>query len=138
MKTDQEIAHTPSGAPKMIKESAGLILTTADATAEVAGLVGSAAVNGIVGGVRGAMAGIRDGASHGRGSTGAAALTLAALGAAGLVSWPIVVTVGGGALVVHEMRRRAVPAALPATSAGRRSQSASVSRKATHRGRPAG
>lgn len=80
---------------------------TADATAAAAGAIGGAAVSGVVGGVKGVGSGIRSGISQGSRSPAAAALTLAAVGAAGLVEWPVLLTVGGAALVVHQLNQRA-------------------------------
>src|SRR6201987_3705441 len=78
----------------------------ADATTAAAGAVGGAAVNGIVGGVTGAAEGIKRGVSSGSRSTPAAALALGALGVAGLVEWPVLLAVGGGALLLHRLSRR--------------------------------
>ncbi|MBO0676233.1 hypothetical protein JRC04_02010 [Mycolicibacterium sp. S2-37] len=83
-----------------------IVTRTADATTAAAGAVGGAAVNGIVGGLQGTAAGIRDGLGKGSQSPAAAAITLGALGAAGLVEWPLLLAVGGGALVVHQLSRR--------------------------------
>ena len=66
---------------------------TADASIAAAGTVGGATVNGVVSGVQGVVGGVRSGVSSGSRST-AAALTLAALGAAGLVEWPVLLPVG--------------------------------------------
>ena len=78
----------------------------ANATTSAVGAVGGAAiggvVGGVVGGVRGAASGVRSGMESGSHSTPAAALTLAAVGAAGLVEWPVLVTVGGAALVLRQ------------------------------------
>jgi hypothetical protein len=52
------------------------------------------------------MNGIKNGMSSGSQSTPAAALTLAAIAATGLVDWPIVVGVGGTALVVRRLAER--------------------------------
>jgi hypothetical protein len=79
----------------------------ADATTAVAGAVGGAAVDGVIGAVQGAAAGLRNGVGDGSHSTAAAALTLAAIGAAGLVEWPILLAVGGTALLVHQLNRPA-------------------------------
>jgi hypothetical protein len=68
-----------------------------------AGAVGGAAVNGVVGGVTGAAQGIKRGVSEGSHSTPAAALALGALGVAGLVDWPVLLAVGGGALLLRRM-----------------------------------
>lgn len=83
-----------------------VIFRTADATTAAAGAVGGAAINGVIGGVSGTFSGIRNGISSGSRSTPAAAITLGALGAAGLVEWPVLLTVGGTALVVHHLSRR--------------------------------
>jgi hypothetical protein len=75
-------------------------------TTEAAGAVGGAAVNGVVGGVTGAAAGAQRGISSGSHSTPAAALTMGALGVAGLVEWPVLLTVGGAALVLRQLGQR--------------------------------
>ncbi|KUI39705.1 hypothetical protein [Mycobacterium sp. GA-2829] len=82
-----------------------LVTETANATAAAAGAVGGAAVNGVVGGVQGAASGVRQGLSSGSHSTPAALLTLGAVGAAGLVEWPVLVAVGGTALLARELGR---------------------------------
>lgn len=78
----------------------------AAATTATAGAVGGAAVNGIVGGVTGAAEGIRRGISSGSHSTPAAALALGALGVAGLVEWPVLLAVGGGALLLQRLNHK--------------------------------
>src|ERR1700753_2166458 len=70
----------------------------ASATTATAGAVGGAAVNGAVAAVTGAVAGVQKGIDKGSHSTPAAALTLGAIGVAGLVEWPVLLAVGGGAL----------------------------------------
>lgn len=87
---------------------------TAVMTTEAAGAVGGAAINGIVGGVTGAAAGIQRGIGSGSHSVPAAALTLGALGAAGLVEWPVLLTVGGAALVLRQLNQSRNGAAVPA------------------------
>jgi hypothetical protein len=82
-----------------------LVSETANATTAAAGAVGGAAVNGIVGGVQGAATGIRQGLSSGSHSTPAALLTLGAVGAAGLVEWPVLAAVGGTALLARQLGR---------------------------------
>lgn len=79
-----------------------VVTQTADAATAAAGAVGGAAINGVIGGVRGTATGIRDGLGAGSHSTPAALLTLGAIGAAGLVEWPILLTIGGTALLVHQ------------------------------------
>lgn len=81
----------------------------ADVATAAAGAVGGAAVNGIVGGVTGAAEGIKRGVSSGSHSTPAAALAIGALGVAGLVEWPVLLAVGGGALLLHRMHRKTEP-----------------------------
>lgn len=88
----------------------------ATATTAAAGAVGGAAVNGIVGGVKGAADGIQQGISTGSKSTPAAALVLGAVGAAGLVEWPILLAVGGGALLLRKLNGAPAQTA-PATKA---------------------
>jgi hypothetical protein len=83
-----------------------VVTKTADATTAAAGAVGGAAVSGVVGGIQGTAAGLRNGLSNGSQSPAAAALTLAAVGTAGLVEWPILLAVGGTALVVHQLNQR--------------------------------
>ena len=78
----------------------------ADAATAAAGAVGGAAVNGVVGGVTGAAEGIKRGVTSGSHSTPAAALALGALGVAGLVEWPVLLAVGGGALLLHRLQRK--------------------------------
>jgi hypothetical protein len=81
----------------------------ADAATAAAGAVGGAAVNGVVGGVTGAAEGIKRGISSGSHSTPAAALALGALGVAGLVEWPVLLAVGGGALLLHRLQGKPAP-----------------------------
>jgi hypothetical protein len=83
-----------------------VVTKTADATTAAAGAVGGAAFSGVVGGIQGTATGLRNGLSNGSQSPAAAALTLAAVGTAGLVEWPILLAVGGTALVVHQLNQR--------------------------------
>lgn len=116
------------------------ITRSADVTTAAAGAIGGAAVTGVVGGMQGTLSGIKNGMSSGSHSTPAAALTLAAIGAAGLVEWPIVLGVGGTALVVHQLNQRSPSESKPTLSSepdaspSRRSASAakgSTARKPT-------
>jgi hypothetical protein len=75
----------------------------ASATTATAGAVGGAAVNGVVGALTGAAAGVQKGIDSGSHSTPAAALTLGAIGVAGLVEWPLLIAVGGGALLLRRL-----------------------------------
>jgi hypothetical protein len=90
----------------VLDTAGGALIRTADATTALAGAVGGAAANGVVGGVRGTAAGVRDGLTNGSHSTPAAALTLVAIGVAGLVEWPVVLGIGGAALLLHQLGRR--------------------------------
>ncbi|QPG46313.1 MULTISPECIES: hypothetical protein [unclassified Rhodococcus (in: high G+C Gram-positive bacteria)] len=102
---------------QLLDTTGHLVTRTAYATTSAAGAVGGAAVGGLVGSVRGALDGARSGVSSGSGSTPAAALTLAALGLTGLVEWPVVVAVGGGALAVRLLAPRPGPVRPGATAA---------------------
>ena len=82
------------------------LIRTADATTATAGAVGGAVVTGALGAIEGAAAGVRNGAKRGGGSSVAAALTLAAVGAVGLMEWPVVVGIGGAALLIHHLGQR--------------------------------
>ncbi len=79
---------------------------TVDVSVAAAGAVGGAAVNGVVGGVQGVVGGVQRGLSTGSRSTTAAALALAAVGAAGLVEWPVLLPIGGTLLGVHYLTHR--------------------------------
>ncbi|PTR22874.1 hypothetical protein C8K36_11057 [Rhodococcus sp. OK519] len=89
----------------------------AQVTTSSIGALGGAAVGGVIGGVRGAVSGVTDGTRRGleRGShsTPTAILTMAAAGAVGLVEWPVVLTVGGAALVLRQLHERGAPPARP-------------------------
>ena len=82
-----------------------LVVRSAEATVGAAGAVGGAMIGGIVGGVRGTVGGIKAGLSDGSQSTPAAAVTLAAIGAAGLVEWPVLLGIGGTALVIRQLNK---------------------------------
>jgi hypothetical protein len=98
-----------------------------EASVAVAGAVGGAAVNGVVGGVQGVVRGVQSGLSNGSRSVPAAALTVAAVGAVGLVEWPVLLPVGGTLLGVHYLTHR---------SAGERKRT--PTRRATSRSRTKG
>lgn len=88
-----------------VRNAGETVNRAADATTAAAGAVGGAAINGIVGGVTGAAEGIKRGINSGSHSTPAAALAIGALGVAGLIEWPVLLAVGGGALVLHRLNR---------------------------------
>lgn len=77
-----------------------------DTSVAAAGAAGGAAINGVVGGVRGVVDGVQKGLSSGSRSLPAAALTVAAVGAAGLVEWPVLLPVGATVLGVHYLTNR--------------------------------
>src|SRR3954471_22753254 len=89
------------GAMDIVRGATRLVTETANATTAAAGAVSGAAINGVIGGVQGTAKGVRDGVGSGSHSTPAALLTLGAVGAAGLVEWPVLLTVGGAALLVR-------------------------------------
>ncbi|MFD8246482.1 hypothetical protein [Nocardia sp. NPDC059691] len=95
-----------------------MIARTAGATTAAAGAVGGAAVNGVIGGIQGAAIGVKKGLGSGSHSTPAAALTLVAIGATGLVDWPVLLGVGGATLVVQKLGQRS--GRLPPPEAGDR------------------
>ncbi|MBV8346043.1 MAG: hypothetical protein JOZ49_00460 [Mycolicibacterium sp.] len=101
----------------VIRDTVRVVSRTADATTAAAGALGGAAVGGVVGGARGVVGGIRRGVSDGSRSTPAAALTLAAIGAVGLVEWPVLLTVGGTVLAVHYLGQRSASDPARATAA---------------------
>ena len=122
-----------------------VITQTADMTTAAAGAVGGAAINGVIGGVQGTASGVRNGLSSGSHSTPAAALTLGAIGAAGLVEWPLLLAIGGTALVVHQLNTRTdgqgstdPPVRLQSvtTSGARRNSAARKSASTAQRSRP--
>ncbi len=73
-----------------------------------AGARGGGVVNGVIGGVTGTVTGVRQGISSGSHSTPAAALTLGAVGAVGLVEWPVLLAVGGAALLLRQLKGQPV------------------------------
>jgi len=108
-----------------VRKVAGAATRAATMTTEAAGAIGGAALNGVIGGLKGAASGAQRGLSTGSHSTPAAALTLGALGVTGLVEWPVLVAVGGTALVLKQFNGRsengkastAAPAKAPAATA---------------------
>lgn len=103
-----------------VRKVAGAANRAVTMTTEAAGAIGGAAVNGVIGGVKGAAGGVQRGLRSGSHSTPAAALTLGALGVTGLVEWPVLVAVGGTALVLKQLTGRSddskAPAKAPAAS----------------------
>ncbi|BBZ10829.1 hypothetical protein [Mycobacterium branderi] len=89
-----------------VRKASRTVGRAAAATTAAAGAVGGAAVNGAVGAVTGAAAGVQKGINSGSHSVPAAALALGALGVTGLVEWPILLAVGGGALVLRQLNRQ--------------------------------
>ena len=106
-----------------------VVRQTADAITAAAGAVGGAAVSGVVGGIQGTALGVRNGVRSGSHSTPAAALTLAALGAAGLVEWPVLVTVGGTALLLRQLNHRSDAQKLTAAAPVSRTRSPAPAKK---------
>jgi hypothetical protein len=121
----------------IVRGAVRAVTGTANATTAAAGAIGGAAINGVVGGVGGTVGGIRHGLSSGSHSTPAAVLTLAAIGATGLVEWPLVLTIGGTALAVRYLSRRsngqAAQAPAPSAGSARPIKSATTASKAPPR-----
>lgn len=103
---------------RLITDSTRLAADTANATTAVAGAVGGATIGGVVGGMRWVVGGMRTGIGRGSHSTPAAAVGLVALGVTGLVEWPLLAGIGGGALVVNALsaRRESSRSITPATA----------------------
>ncbi|WP_245005939.1 hypothetical protein [Rhodococcus globerulus] len=89
----------------MVSEATRVVTGAASVTTSAVGAVGGGVVGGVNGGIRGAVGGMRDGMRAGSKSTPTAVLTLAAMGAAGLVEWPILLGVGGAAVVLRQWDR---------------------------------
>ncbi|MFE4502980.1 hypothetical protein ACFRFQ_24270 [Rhodococcus sp. NPDC056743] len=87
----------------MVSEATRVVTGAASVTTSAVGAVGGGVVGGVNGGIRGAVGGVRDGMRAGSKSTPTAVLTLAAMGAAGLVEWPILLGVGGAAVVLRQL-----------------------------------
>jgi len=76
------------------------------ATTEAAGAVTGAAVGGVLGSVKGVAEGVASGSRAGAHSTPAAAVGLTAVGALGILEWPVVLAVGGTGLVLRQLAPR--------------------------------
>jgi len=87
----------------IVQGTTRLVTGAGEAVTATAGAVGGAAVGAVAGSMRGAATGVREGVKVGSHSTPAALLTMGAIGAAGLVEWPIVLGAGGTALVLHQL-----------------------------------
>lgn len=116
-----------------VRRVAGAANRAVTMTTEAAGALSGAAVGGVLGGVKGAAGGVQQGLRAGSHSTPAAALTLGALGVTGLVEWPVLVAVGGTALVVKQLtnRSRGSDAPADAPTAAVRSLKTAPTAKAT-------
>ena len=90
----------------LVRETLHIASRTVDASVAAAGAVGGAAVNGVIGGVQGVVGGVQSGLRSGSRSIPAAALTVAAVGLAGLVEWPVLLPVGATVLGLHYLTQR--------------------------------
>lgn len=90
----------------IVRSARRVVTGTANATTATAGAVGGAAVSGVIGGVQGTVRGMKSGLASGRRSAPAAVLTFAAVGVAGLVDWPVLVAIGGTALLVGQLTKQ--------------------------------
>jgi hypothetical protein len=128
----------------IIRGATRVVTDTANATTAAAGAVSGAAISGIIGGAQGTATGIRKGVSAGSHSTPAALLTLGAIGATGLVSWPVLLGVGGTALLVHqfsgnrggEAKTGEAKTTAPASTSSRPRKAPAKSAAKTSRSRP--
>ena len=87
-----------------IRATEDFAAATTSAAGAAAGAVAGAVAGGAVGAVGGGLQGIKGGLGLGSRSVPAAALTLAAVGATGLIDWPVLLAVGGTALVLRQLR----------------------------------
>lgn len=87
----------------VLQSAARLVGRTAETVVTAAGAVGGALTNGVVEGVRGAARGAKSGLSDGTQSTPAAVIAFAAVGATGLVEWPVLLGVGATAYVLRQL-----------------------------------
>ena len=98
----------------------------AGAATSTAGAVSGGAVGGGLGALsgvaRGLTRGAAAGATRGRHSTAATVITLTAVGAAGLVDWPILLATGGAAIILDKAinRQSSGPAAAGGVTASER------------------
>lgn len=76
----------------------------AAAATSAAGAIAGAAAGGAVGAVGGTVRGVSEGLGLGSRSLPAAVLTIGAVGATGLVDWPVLMAVGGSALLLRHLR----------------------------------
>jgi hypothetical protein len=84
----------------------------------------------VVGGVQGVVGGVQSGLSSGSRSIPAAALTVAAVGWAGLVEWPVLLPVGATVLGAHYLTHRSGGERKRASTRGAGSRSAAKGRSA--------
>ncbi|WP_305094492.1 hypothetical protein [Prescottella sp. R16] len=102
--------HRSGGRTSFSDGAVRAVTGIAEVTTSSIGALGGAAVGSLVGGVRGAVSGVaegtRRGLEQGSHSTPAAIATMAAAGAIGVVEWPVVLTVGGAALVLRQLHER--------------------------------
>lgn len=98
---------------ELANAAARTVARTVSATNAAAGAVSGAVVGGVLGSVKGAVIGIGKGGRDGARSAPAAMLTLAAVGAVGLVEWPVVLAVGGTGLAFRQLNSAPTPRATP-------------------------
>lgn len=87
----------------VLQSAARLVGRSAETVVATAGAVGGALTNGVVEGLRGAARGAKSGLAEGTQSTPAAVLAFAAVGATGLVEWPVLLGVGATAYVLRRL-----------------------------------
>jgi hypothetical protein len=92
-----------------IRATENIATAATAATGAAAGATVGAVLGTAGGSVSGGLRGVRRGAVAGARSEPAAVAGLTALGVGGLVEWPVVIAVGGSALVLRQLRRAQVP-----------------------------
>lgn len=97
----------------IVKRSIRASEDIAAATTSAAGAAAGAVAGATVGAVSGGVNGVKEGLGLGSRSVPAAALTIAAVGVAGLVDWPVLLAVGGTALVLRQLRGASAPGRAP-------------------------
>ena len=83
--------------------AASVVGNSASAAVGAVGAVGGATAGAVLGASRGLASGAVAGASAGAKSNTAAVIGLAAVGATGIVVWPVLIAIGGSALALRQL-----------------------------------
>lgn len=93
------------------------LATTATAVTGAAGAIAGGATGAVLGGINGATRGLGHGLTTGSQSTPAAVLAVTAVGATGLIDWPVLLLGGGAALAVRHLKSKPADATVKASPA---------------------